>query len=88
MPTPAQQRTYDLLHRIPTRGLSAAKRLSWTELNHDRVNQPLSVRDEHSRVQGSQGPQVAAREEEINALVSAAYGLTEGEIATVEESVR
>ena len=39
------QRVYDLLNQLPMEGLSAAKRLFWTALNYDRVNQPLSDRD-------------------------------------------
>jgi hypothetical protein len=39
------QRVYDLLVQLPKDGLNAAKRLFWTALNYDRVNQPLSDRD-------------------------------------------
>ena len=39
MPTPTEQRVYDLLRRMPTGGLSAAKQLFWTELNYDREAQ-------------------------------------------------
>jgi hypothetical protein len=45
MPTPAEQRVYELLRRMPTEGLAAAKRLFWTELNYDRANERLSMRD-------------------------------------------
>jgi len=44
MPTQMQQRVYDLLHRVPTDGLEAVKRLFWTELNYDRASEPLSYR--------------------------------------------
>ena len=45
MPNTNAQRVYDLLHRMPTEGLNAAKRLFWTELNYDRAADPLSTRD-------------------------------------------
>lgn len=45
MPAETAQRVYDLLAQLPKEGLNAAKRLFWTELNYDRVNQPLSDRN-------------------------------------------
>jgi hypothetical protein len=39
------QRIHDLLGRLPTDGLSAAKQLFWTELNYDRAAPTLSQRD-------------------------------------------
>ena len=36
---------HDLLGQMPKRGLEAAKRLFWAELNYDRVSEPLSMRD-------------------------------------------
>lgn len=50
MPTPTEQRVYDLLHRMSADGLTAAKQLFWTELNYDRVNERLSTRDWPERV--------------------------------------
>jgi len=44
MSTDAQQRVYDLLQRMPSDGLAAAKQLFWTELNYDRAVEPLSCR--------------------------------------------
>ncbi|HNT75577.1 MAG TPA: TaqI-like C-terminal specificity domain-containing protein [Anaerolineae bacterium] len=45
MPTTTPQRIYDLLRQLPTEGLSAAKRLFWTELNYARAAAPLSTRE-------------------------------------------
>ncbi len=45
MPTTKQQRIYDLLHQMPSRGEDALKRLIWSELNYDRVAEPLSTRE-------------------------------------------
>ncbi len=41
----SQQRIYELLQHVSTEGLSAIKRLFWTELNYERVNDALSTRD-------------------------------------------
>ncbi|MBN1584237.1 MAG: class I SAM-dependent DNA methyltransferase, partial [Anaerolineae bacterium] len=51
MPTDAQQRVYGLLQNMPTAGLEAVKQLFWTELNYDRANEPLSIRDWPERVE-------------------------------------
>ncbi len=40
-----QQRVYDLLQKMPTEGLNAAKSLFWTELNYEHATVPLSSRD-------------------------------------------
>ena len=44
MPTDTQQRVYELLHRVPTQGLSAVKQLFCTELNYDHTSELLSDR--------------------------------------------
>jgi len=51
MSTKTQQRVYDLLQRMPTDGLAAAKQLFWTELNYGRANEPLSRRNWPGRAQ-------------------------------------
>ncbi|MFP3896022.1 MAG: hypothetical protein ACLFV5_04160, partial [Anaerolineales bacterium] len=38
-------RVHDLLSDMPGEGLDAAKELFWTELNYERVNEPLSTRN-------------------------------------------
>jgi len=65
MPTETQQRVYDLLHRMPQDGLSAAKQLFWTELNYDRANRPLSHRNWPERAQDTlaEPPTLLARHE-------------------------
>ncbi|HQE92161.1 MAG TPA: TaqI-like C-terminal specificity domain-containing protein [Anaerolineae bacterium] len=45
MPNTNPQRVLDLLHRMPSEGLNAAKRLFWTELNYDRAAESLSTRE-------------------------------------------
>lgn len=45
MPNTNPQRVLDLLHRMSTEGLNAAKRLFWTELNYDRAAESLSTRE-------------------------------------------
>ncbi len=45
MPTETQKRVHDLLRQISTDGLTAAKKLLWTELNYGHANVPLSCRD-------------------------------------------
>lgn len=45
MPNTNPQRVLDLLHRMSTEGLNAAKRLFWTELNYDRAAESLSIRE-------------------------------------------
>jgi hypothetical protein len=45
MTTDDRQRVYDLLAQMPSQGMTAAKRLFWTELNYDRANEPLSRRN-------------------------------------------
>ena len=45
------QRVNDLLQAMPTEGLNAAKALFWRELNYDRANQILSLRNWPRRVQ-------------------------------------
>ncbi|MFP4343796.1 MAG: Eco57I restriction-modification methylase domain-containing protein, partial [Anaerolineales bacterium] len=44
MADPHTQRVYDLLKQISREGLDAVKRLFWSELNYDRVDEPLSTR--------------------------------------------
>lgn len=44
-PTPFRQSIHDLLAGLPTRKLEALKQLFWSELNYERANAPLSMRD-------------------------------------------
>lgn len=44
-PTPFRQTIHDLLAELPTRKLEALKQLFWSELNYERANAPLSMRD-------------------------------------------
>ena len=64
MPTDARERIHNLLRAMPTRGLDAAKRLFWTELNYDRVAEPLSSRywgSKRAREALAQEPQLLAQ---------------------------
>jgi len=59
MPTETQRRVHDLLHRMSSDGLAAAKQLFWTELNYDRADAPLSTRDWSQRARDAlEGPPV------------------------------
>lgn len=44
MPNDTEHRVHALLQQIPECGLEAVKALFWTELNYDRVNEPLPTR--------------------------------------------
>lgn len=68
-------RVYELLRRLPSDGLQAAKQLFWTELNYDRASTPLSDREwpEHVRKVLAEPPTLFARAESEMGTFSIVY---------------
>jgi hypothetical protein len=70
------QRIHDLLGRLPTDGLSAAKQLFWTELNYDRAAQTLSQRNwpDRAREALTEPPVLLARHDSGSGPFDVIYG--------------
>lgn len=68
-------RVYELLRRLPSEGLQAAKQLFWTELNYDRASTPLSDREwpEHVRKVLAEPPTLFASAESEMGTFSIVY---------------
>ncbi len=70
-----QRRVEDLLHKMPSHGLSAAKQLFCTELNYDHANVSLSSRDWPNRARDTlaEAPTILARHESQYGIFDIVY---------------